>query len=358
MRRQRTLDAEVVFGLDDAFAEVLLPDAIHHDARRQRVVGRAEPARQVEAVGGPAFHVERIEGREDAGLHGIAQIEEIAALLDARWTKLRRLAQDQRRVDLRVECLDLLLQFRDTLRERRQLQHQRLTGYLHLLRASACRRIDQHNLLRLQRQRQKALRGKRDGDASAAPERIRLDLEPCRSVKTNACPFAHRVRLVEIEEGLVIAARAAIDAPARMEIVLDDIIDGIILLRMIGDRLAEFVRHAVGFKGELTEDKVAARGSAGALHGQAGVGERFEPNRGDDAGLWGDTMHGISLGGAPLAARQNGAVVEDVKLGPLLGHHGLGIDDAPAAIGFGLQIGEQLLHFTRRHFSARRRLLS
>ena len=54
MRRQRPLDAEIVFGLDKALAEVLLPDAIHDDARRQRIVRRqSQRARSSRLAGRP-----------------------------------------------------------------------------------------------------------------------------------------------------------------------------------------------------------------------------------------------------------------------------------------------------------------
>ena len=50
MRRQSALDAEVVFGLDDAPAKVLLPDAVHKDTRRKRIVCGDDPTREVEAI--------------------------------------------------------------------------------------------------------------------------------------------------------------------------------------------------------------------------------------------------------------------------------------------------------------------
>ena len=50
MRRGIALRAEVVFGLDNAPAEILLPDAIDDDARGERIVRGNNPAGEVEAV--------------------------------------------------------------------------------------------------------------------------------------------------------------------------------------------------------------------------------------------------------------------------------------------------------------------
>ena len=39
MRRRAALRAEIVFGLDDSNAEETLPETIHSDASRQRMLG-------------------------------------------------------------------------------------------------------------------------------------------------------------------------------------------------------------------------------------------------------------------------------------------------------------------------------
>ena len=169
--------------------------------------------------------------------------------------------------------------------------------------------------------------------------------------------FADGVRLVEIKEGLMITTRAAGDAPAFGEIVLDDIIDGIIGLRIVGAGLAELVRHAVGLENELAQDEVAATRSARPGHRQAGMRQGLEPNRGDDAGFRGDAVDGIGFDAVALAARQNGAIIEHVELGTLLGDYRLRINDAPAAVGFLFEIGKQLFDLRRRHFCWRRLFL-
>src|SRR5262245_15243176 len=96
VRRWFALYAEVFAGADDAGAEVLLPDAVHRDARCERVFGRDEPAGEVEARGRRSYtvlrsSVERIlsggglgraQRRGDAGIHAVAVREEVAADVD------------------------------------------------------------------------------------------------------------------------------------------------------------------------------------------------------------------------------------------------------------------------------------
>src|SRR5262249_49392797 len=43
MRRRRALESEVVGRADESAAEVVLPDSIHHYARRQRILGACDP---------------------------------------------------------------------------------------------------------------------------------------------------------------------------------------------------------------------------------------------------------------------------------------------------------------------------
>ena len=52
MRRALAHDAEIAGRADDAAAEVIMPDAIDHDARGQRIVGVGEPLRQRGAAAG------------------------------------------------------------------------------------------------------------------------------------------------------------------------------------------------------------------------------------------------------------------------------------------------------------------
>src|SRR5438067_2094209 len=46
MCRRSAESAEVARRANDPLAEVVLPDAVDHDARRQRIIGRADPAGQ------------------------------------------------------------------------------------------------------------------------------------------------------------------------------------------------------------------------------------------------------------------------------------------------------------------------
>jgi hypothetical protein len=62
-------EPKVVLRLDQAAAEVLLPDAVDHDARGQRVGGVEEPAGEVESVG-----LCDAQGRQDGGRAGCDRI--------------------------------------------------------------------------------------------------------------------------------------------------------------------------------------------------------------------------------------------------------------------------------------------
>src|SRR5882762_8381320 len=50
MRGRNALRAEIVLRLHDAPAEILLPNAVHDDPRRQRIIRGGNPTRQIEAV--------------------------------------------------------------------------------------------------------------------------------------------------------------------------------------------------------------------------------------------------------------------------------------------------------------------
>ena len=78
MRRRRPADAEIVRGLDDALAEVVLPDPVHEDARRQRIgpvgdpLGQLAPPAALPARGQPlaAEHLEEAAGNLGAEIPG------------------------------------------------------------------------------------------------------------------------------------------------------------------------------------------------------------------------------------------------------------------------------------------------
>ena len=50
MRGRDALRAEIVLRLHDAPAEILLPNAVHDDPRRQRIIRGDNPTRQIEAI--------------------------------------------------------------------------------------------------------------------------------------------------------------------------------------------------------------------------------------------------------------------------------------------------------------------
>ena len=155
MARQRALRAEVVLRVHEALAKILLPDAVHEDARRQRVRFVHQPAREVEAVrltvGGG---LERMQRTGEMRLHVAAVAGEVALDLEESATRLGGLAHHHRGVHLGflgAELLDdrlMRLVLRRVLHERR----------------------DHHELLRI-----RALRGRRV--ENLAPElRHRLTL--------------------------------------------------------------------------------------------------------------------------------------------------------------------------------------
>ena len=71
VRRRLALDAEVLGRLDQARAEMVLPDPVDGHAGRQRVVGTSQPARQAEAVARRAGG-QRRQARRDARLDLLA----------------------------------------------------------------------------------------------------------------------------------------------------------------------------------------------------------------------------------------------------------------------------------------------
>src|SRR5262249_37752237 len=118
-------------------------------------------------------------------------------------------------------------------------------------------------------------------------------------------PLAYWVRLVGGGYGLMVAADAARDGPALRQVVLDDLVDRVVVLRMIGVGFAELVRQAVGLEDELAEDEVAPGGTPGPLFRQAGVRQGFEANRGDGAGLGSAAVDGVGFEIARLTAGED-----------------------------------------------------
>ena len=92
VRRRRALTAEVVLGLDNPSAEVLLPHAIDGHARGQRVTRIHQPAGKVKPVGGAGSRHERRQHGWHAGLESCSRPREIAGNVDV---SLARLALGQ-----------------------------------------------------------------------------------------------------------------------------------------------------------------------------------------------------------------------------------------------------------------------
>ena len=98
MRRRRRLVAEVVGRADEAVAEMVLPDAIDHDAGGQRIgrardgVGELEPAAAV----AEARAILAGQDFEEAARHDLARRLGLAADEDRRVRRLRRVHEDVR----------------------------------------------------------------------------------------------------------------------------------------------------------------------------------------------------------------------------------------------------------------------
>ena len=86
MRRPVAVDAEIAGRPHDAFAEVMLPQAIHHHARRQRIRGRGDPLGQSQPPS-RASAGKRNLGRllaaryrlQKSGLHALTPARKLAA---------------------------------------------------------------------------------------------------------------------------------------------------------------------------------------------------------------------------------------------------------------------------------------
>src|SRR6266705_550666 len=87
MRWPFALRAEIGGGFDKACAEELLPEAIHGDPRRERMVGADEPAREIEAIGRVAGRQRREHTRHTAW-HWITTLIVLAALEDVGFARL------------------------------------------------------------------------------------------------------------------------------------------------------------------------------------------------------------------------------------------------------------------------------
>ena len=86
MGGMRAHASEVAWRGDDAVSEMIMPDAIHHHARRQGIGWIGEPSGQraaaaggVDARGRSNFSVAGIENRKEPGLHFVAFCETAAS---------------------------------------------------------------------------------------------------------------------------------------------------------------------------------------------------------------------------------------------------------------------------------------
>ena len=78
-----------------------------------------------------------------------------------------------------------------------------------------------------------------------------------------------------------------VDGPAVVEIAVDGVGNGVALLLSGGFGGGEGDRFAVDGEGELAENEISVRGSAGALGGEGRIGECFETQVGEWFGAGG-----------------------------------------------------------------------
>src|SRR6185295_3519040 len=81
IRRRFPAHAKVLWRVDQATTEEVQPDLVHRDTRRQRILRRSNPAREVQS-GGLGVALEVIEHAQHARLHLLAGPEKIAAHMD------------------------------------------------------------------------------------------------------------------------------------------------------------------------------------------------------------------------------------------------------------------------------------
>ena len=141
-----------------------------------------------------------------------------------------------------------------------------------------------------------------------------------RSVKVKARPRVPR-RALQQKDCLPIDIAPlrvrGVDGPALVSLVEQHIVDVIFDLRMVGEGLAELVRHAVGLEGQAAEHEVAVARPARSLLRQARMRQRLEAHRRDRPRLRGDQLHDIGVRFTHLAGRENGAIVETAQRAPV-----------------------------------------
>ena len=96
MDRRLALHAEVFLRLDDADAEVHLPEAIHRDARGERMAGLHQPLREREPIERRAG-LERRQHRRHARLHLLGVVAIVAAREHEGLARLLQLRHHHRR---------------------------------------------------------------------------------------------------------------------------------------------------------------------------------------------------------------------------------------------------------------------
>src|SRR6266853_3367521 len=90
MRRAVTRLAEIVDGSDKSLAEMMLPDAIHHHARGQRIIRAEQGFGQLETSAAVSVRLRLVNGKHMQKTTGnfVAEIEMIATQVDAQIVRL------------------------------------------------------------------------------------------------------------------------------------------------------------------------------------------------------------------------------------------------------------------------------
>ena len=288
------LRPEVVARLDQAHAEVVLPEAVDRHPGHERVAGVHQPARQAEPVGrlalGDAGEALRHVGGDDLPL-----APEVAPHQDVGLPRLLLLLHHHRRGDGPVDRPLGLAQGGQLVAEGPDLGRERapviLADLLHLgLGPLRLGRLQEGRDLRRRHQVQRGGLGRRERQAEPADDVLGeagLELE---------ADFQGRARLeaeggIRHEDGPAIdALLVAGDGPARFRVAVDRLADviALLVLRVIGlgageDDLAGRLGPArgEGLDLEAGEDEIAVLAPGRPLVREALVGQGLQAERRD-----------------------------------------------------------------------------
>ena len=102
MSRRVAHHSKIVLSGNNAFAEILLPHAIHRDPRSQRILGIHQPSRKIEPASASAFDLHRRQHCQCSGFDGATLASEIATQVNEGIAGSRTFLHDHRPQELRL----------------------------------------------------------------------------------------------------------------------------------------------------------------------------------------------------------------------------------------------------------------